>query len=162
MALDVLTMPGNQVNLTNTKGITQRAFLISGEGATRTLLAKESGAAILFDRAAGIIFTLPTPAVGLFFDFFVSVSVTSNNHSVITDAGTTFLLGSLVNIDTDTSNAVAAWTGNGTSHISVTMNGTTTGGLLGTWLRCVCISSTVWFVYGIDQGNGSVATPFAT
>jgi hypothetical protein len=41
-------------------------------------------------------------------------------------------------------------------------NGTTTGGLLGTWFRFTALSTTQWLVTGIDQGSGTVATPFAT
>jgi hypothetical protein len=139
-----------------------KAPVISGSGATVTLTVAQSGSAVLFDRAAGIVFTLPAPSVGLYYDFLVNTTVTSNAHKVITDTGTTLLTGSLINIDTDSSNAVAAWTGNGSSHVAVSMNGTTTGGLKGTWMRFTCISSTLWMVTGIDQGTGTVATPFAT
>lgn len=135
---------------------------ISGSGAAVTLTAAQSGSNILFDRAAGTVYTLPAPVVGLEYTFFVSVSVTSNAHKVITDAGTTFLTGSLMNIDTDSSNAVAAWTADGSTILSVSMNGTTTGGLKGTWMRFTCVSSTLWLVTGVDEGSGTVATPFAT
>lgn len=135
---------------------------ISGSGATVTLTAAQSGSNVLFDRAAGIVFTLPVPVIGLEYTFLTSVSVTSNAYKVITDAGTTLLTGSLMNIDTDSSNAVAAWTGDGSTHISVSMNGTTTGGLKGTWMRFTAVSTTLWLVTGVDEGSGTVATPFAT
>lgn len=141
---------------------TQKAKVVSGSGATVTLTAAQSGSVVLFDRAAGIVFTLPAPAAGMYFDFLVSTSVTSNAHKVITNAGTVLLIGSLINIDTDTSNAVAAWTADGSTIVSVSMNGTTTGGLIGTWMRFTCVTSTLWMVTGIDQGSGTVATPFAT
>lgn len=143
-------------------GVSGPRSVISGSGATVTLTAAQSGSLVLFDRAAGIIFTLPAPTVGLSFDFLVATSVTSSNHKIITNAGTVFLTGSLINIDTDSSNAVAAWTGDGSTHVAITMNGTTTGGLQGTTIRLVCVSSTLWLVQGIDEGNGTVATPFAT
>lgn len=135
---------------------------ISGSGATVTLTAEQSGSKILMDRAAGIVFTLPTNVVGLTYEFFVSTSVTSNSYKIITSTGTQLLVGQSISIDTDTSNAVAAFTGNGTTHIAVTMNGTTTGGLIGTVLRFTCISSTLWLVDGFNQGSDAVATPFAT
>jgi len=72
------------------------------------------------------------------------------------------LIGSLVNVDTDTSNAVAAWVGNGSTHVAVSMNGTTTGAVKGTKLRFTCLSATNWLVQGVIQGTGTVATPFAT
>lgn len=139
-----------------------KVTVISGSGATVTLTAAQSGSIVLFDRAAGTVYTLPAPVAGLTFQFHVLTSVTSNAHKIITSGASIFMTGSLVNIDTDTSNAVAAWTADGSTIRSVSMNGTTTGGLQGTLIRLICISSTMWMVEGIDQGSGTVATPFAT
>ena len=136
--------------------------VISGQGATRTLSVDESGSTVLFDRAAGIVYTLPLAKPGVFFDFVITTTITSNSAKVITGAATEFLIGGYTNVDTDTSNAVAAFTGNGSTHNAVTQNGTTTGGILGTKLRFTCLSSTRWFVEGIVQGSGVVATAFAT
>lgn len=136
--------------------------VISGQGATRSINATESGSLFLFDRAAGIVYTLPTAVPGAFFDFAITTTITSNAAKVITAAGTELLIGGYTNVDTDTSNAVAAFTGNGSTHVSVSMNGTTTGGILGTKLRFTCLSSTRWMVEGIVQGSGVVATAFAT
>lgn len=136
--------------------------VISGQGATRSLNANESGSLCLFDRAAGIVYTLPTAKPGTFFDFAISTTVTSNAAKVITAAGTELLIGGYTNVDTDTSNAVAVYDGNGSSHVAVSMNGTSTGGRQGTKLRFTCLSSTRWLVEGIVMGSGAVATAFAT
>lgn len=137
--------------------------VISDSGATRSLNETESGSLALFNRAAGIVYTLPTaPKVGTFFDFVITTTITSNAAKVITGAGTELLIGGYTNVDTDTSNAVAAFTANGSTHVSVSMNGTTTGGILGTKLRFTCLSATRWMVEGIVQGSGVVATSFAT
>lgn len=140
--------------------VTQKANVISGSGATVTLTAAQSGSTVLFDRAAGIIYTLPAPVVGLWFEFVITVSITSNNAKIITDAGTTLLIGQVYN-------AVAAGTGttfiaNGSTHIACTQNGTTTGGLIGTSLLVSCVSATLWEVTGTVLGSGTIATPFAT
>lgn len=139
---------------------------ITGQGATRTLLATESGAVCLFDRAAGIVYTLPAPSVGLFYDFFVSVTITSNAATVITDAATTFVLGTVAMATEATTPSATAgpknFSGDGSTHIKVTMNGTTTGAIKGTWFRVQCISATVWLVTGIVEGSGTIATPFST
>lgn len=150
----------------------QKSPIISGLGATRTLLDSEAGSTVLLDRAAGIVLTLPNTAanassdlIGAWFEFIATVSVTSNAYKIITGAATEFVQGSLTNIDTDTTNAVAAWTGNGTSHIAVNMTAAATnalGGLLGTRLRLTCLSATLWQVDGTVQGAGTVATPFST
>jgi hypothetical protein len=140
--------------------VTQKAAVVSGQGATATLTAAESGSIVLFDRAAGIVYTLPAPAVGLYYDFFVTTTITSNNAKIITDAGTTLLIGTISSVVA--AGTTTAYLGNGTTHIAVTMNGTTTGGVQGTWLRCICVSATLWAVEGFNQASGSVATPFAT
>lgn len=142
--------------------VTKKANVISGSGATVTLTAAQSGSVVLFDRAAGITYTLPAPAAGLHFDFHVTTTASGGSYKVITNAGTVLLIGSLINIDTDSSNAVAAWTANGSTHIAITMNGGTTGGVVGTAFRLTCLTATQWMVSGIDQGTGVVATPFAT
>ncbi len=148
--------------LTATGAIGGPRTVISGQGATRTLTAAESGALCLFDRAAGIVYTLPAPVVGLTFDFIVTTTITSNAAKVITDAGTTFLKGSYQEYDQDTSRATAIRTGNGSTHVSVSSNGTTTGGIAGSWLRFTCDSSTTWVVQGTMEATGAVASAFAT
>ncbi len=134
--------------------------VVSGSGATVTLTASQAGSLVLFDRAAGIVFTLPAPSVGMFFDFAVAVTITSNNAKVITDAGTTLLAGFVSSGPDNTANK--QWVGNGTTHIAVTQNGTTTGGILGSWLRFMCSTTTQWIVTGTLVASGTPATPFAT
>lgn len=139
------------------------ANVISGSGATVALTQSQSGSLFIFDRAAGIVVTLPAPVVGSTFRFAVLTSITSGAAKVITATpASQFMLGSLLNIDTDSSNAVAAWTADGTTIVSISMNGTTSGGLKGTYFELTCISTTEWIVTGVDQGNGVVITPFAT
>lgn len=140
--------------------------VISGSGATRSLNETESGSVVLCDRAAGIVFTLPaTPKIGTFYDFVVTTSVTSNAYKVITGTATELLVGGYTNVDTDSSNAVAVFTGNGSTHIAVNMTAAGSnaqGGLAGTKLRFTCLSATRWMVEGIVLGGGTVATAFAT
>ncbi|HEX9059104.1 MAG TPA: hypothetical protein VF941_02900 [Clostridia bacterium] len=133
--------------------------VISGSGATVTLTAAQSGSTALFDRAAGIVYTLPAPVVGLYFDFIITTTITSNAAKVITDAGTTLLQGTLVG---GVSTTATPFYGNASTHISVSMNGTTTGGIFGTKFRLTCVSATLWDVQGLFQASGTIATPFAT
>jgi len=135
--------------------------VVSGSGATATLTASQSGATVLCDRAAGIVFTLPSPTVGLYYDFVVTVSVTSNAHKIITSAGTIFV-GGAVELLTSASATTFAAVGNGSTDVSLSMNGTTTGGLAGTRVRFTCVSATLWTVSGLILGSGTLATPFAT
>lgn len=139
-----------------------RQNIISGQGATRTLNSNESGSICLFDRAAGIVYTLPSTAkIGAYFDFFVTTTITSNSAKIITSTGTELMLGNAVMNNTGT-NAVSTFMANGSTHIAITQNGTTTGGIKGTWLRATCVASNTWLIEGLIQASGTVATPFAT
>lgn len=135
--------------------------VISGLGATRALLPDESGALCLFDRAAGIVYTLPPPVTGMQFEFQTTVSRTSNAHKIITDAATTFLLGT-VDVVINTSATTLAALADGTTHRALSSNGTTTGGVQGDRYRVTAISTTQWVIDGVVSGSGSIATPFAT
>lgn len=133
--------------------------VISGQGATVTLTQAQSGSLCLFDRAAGIVYTLPAPVAGTTFIFKASVSVTTNAYKVITNTGTVLLSGSLVNIKTDLTTLFSI--GDNSANVAVSMNGTTTGGLVGTYLSFTCLSATQWLVEGANLASGSIATPFA-
>lgn len=135
---------------------------IIAAGSTKTLKAEDSGALVLWDQAAGSVITLPTPVAGMEFNFAVSVSVTSNSHIVtVADTTSEFLAGG-INMIIDTSGTSEGQLLNGTSHITLTMNGSTTGGLIGTVLNFKAISSTVWMVTGLVAGSGTLSTPATT
>jgi len=130
--------------------------------ATKTLTESDSGKLVYLNKATGVIITLPAAKVGLSYDFLVGTSVTSNNYKIITASTTEFMKGQLISIDTDTSNVLAYdQIGNGTTHRAVTMNGTTTGGLIYTRFTVWAVSTTLWAVEGRNYGSGTVATPFA-
>lgn len=147
--------------ITFKKPINFKNTVVSGSGATVTLTAAQSGNTVLFDRAAGIVYTLPAPAVGLTYTFIATVSVTSNAYEVgVANEATTFIQGPLpVGVAAGTS---SVYFGDGTSIVEVTSNGTTTGGLLGSWYTLTCVSATIWQVSGFLSGSGTVATPFST
>ena len=135
--------------------------IIGDAVATRTLTAKESGALCLFDRAAGVVYTLPTPVIGMQFEFATTVTITSNAAKVITSAATEFILGDLQMILVGAATTLAA-AANGTTHRAVSSNGSTTGGVIGDRYRLTAISSTQWLIDGYVSGTGTLATPFAT
>lgn len=139
--------------------------IISGSGATASLSEFDSGSLVLLDRAAGIVFTLPAAcAIGTTFDFVATVSVTTNAYKIITGAGTELLIGSYVSLDTDSSNALAAFTGNGTNHIALNMTAEASnalGGIQGTQVKFTKLTSTLWEVSGVVECGGTPATAFS-
>lgn len=139
----------------------QHSQVIADGVATRTLVPKEAGALCMFDLAAGVVYTLPTPAVGMIFNFGTSITRTSNAHKIITNLSTEFLTGGLALLN----NAAAtgeAFSADGTTIRAVSSNGTTTGGIIGDAYTIIGISTTVWFVKGVLIQSGTAATPFAT
>lgn len=129
-------------------------------GSAKTLVQADSGATILLDQADGSVLTLPAPVAGMVFDVAVSVSVTSNAHSIGTDGAATFLGGGIQQM-IDTTAVSEGQFGDPASDVIISMNGTTTGGLIGTHLRFTAISSTVWDVTGLVASSGTLATPYA-
>jgi hypothetical protein len=136
--------------------------VIQSVGATRTLLAEESGALCLFDVATGVVYTLPTPVEGMQFEFLVTVAVTSNAHKVITAAATEFLVGKVLMGDVTVAQSGDVFTADGTTIRALSAAGSTTGGLLGERYKVVAISATQWAIDGVCHGAGTLATPFAT
>jgi hypothetical protein len=130
--------------------------------ATRTLLAKESGALCLFDRAAGVVYTLPAPVVGMQFEFSTSVADTTNAHKVITNAATVFIVGSVMLGSLTVADSGDVFQANGTTHVAISSDGVTKGGLIGGSYKLTCISATQWQIEGDLVGSGTLADPFAT
>lgn len=135
--------------------------IISEGVATRTLLAAESGGRFCFDLAAGTVFTLPAPVQGMQFEFYSTVTITSNSAKIITNAATVFLLGEVFTYTTATASG-AGFAFNGTTHLACTMNGTTTGGIIGTKIVVTALSATQWMIDGLIVGSGTIVTPAAT
>lgn len=141
----------------------QHRQVIQSVGATRTLLAEESGALCINDVATGIVWTLPTPIEGMQFNFATTVSRTStNSYKVITSATTVFLLGAVMSGDATIATSGDIFTANGTSHVAITCDGDTKGGLIGEYLRFTALSATIWHVSGLVIGTGTMVDPFTT
>jgi hypothetical protein len=130
--------------------------------ASTTLTAEQSGALVLLGVATGATLTLPAPSEGMQFDVSVSVSRTSNSYKIITNAATVFLKGAYMAGDATVAQSGDVFTLDGTSHVALTIDGDTKGGLVGGHLRFTAISSTVWFVEGLVIGTGTMATAAAT
>lgn len=127
------------------------------------LTVAQSGRVILCDDAAGLDFTLPTIAaadIGTHFKFVVTVAPTSNSYRMTAATGD-LLFGGFWIADFDTANTGAYFKADGTDDLVLTLNGSTTGGKVGTVVDFIATSATQWFVSGNVFGDGSLATPFS-
>lgn len=131
-------------------------------GATRTLTLEQSGTTVYLDKADGVVVTLPKAVIGTNFRFVVVTSVTSNAYKLSTQTqGTEFFDGTYNSLQ-DAAVASSIFTGDGSTHDNFSMNGTTTGGLVGTDIQVVCTAANKWTVTGNVRGSGTEATSFST
>jgi hypothetical protein len=133
--------------------------------AARTLKKEESGALVVFDIATGATVTLPEAEEGIQFEFLVKTTIASGSAKVITGAADDFLVGAISfagDANTTLTTTISAFAANGSTHVAITSNGTTTGGKAGTSFKVTAIDSALWGISGVEVGSGSVATPFAT
>lgn len=129
--------------------------------------------------AANVVLTLPTintsanPASsgpgndpntlnneGVTYTIWVPTTIATSSLKIGTD-GTDRFVGTIFGIDTDSSNALVAYTA-GASDDFINFNGGTTGGVAGTWVQIVAIDALKYMVNGVALGSSTVATPFAT
>ena len=96
---------------------------------------------------------------GVVYTIWVPTTIATSSLKIGTD-GTDKFVGTILGVDTDSSNALVAYTA-GASNDFINFNGTTTGGVAGSWVQIVAIAANKYMVNGIALGSGSVATPFA-
>ena len=96
---------------------------------------------------------------GVTYTIWVPTTISTSSLKIGTD-GTDKFVGSVISVDTDSSGAVVGFTA-ASSNDYINLNGTTTGGVAGTWIQIVAIAANKYMVTGSVLGSGVVATPFA-
>ena len=95
--------------------------------------------------------------LGAVYTFFLPATATT---VTITTASGDFLLGQII-IGPSTGGATSMFVANGTSTTTLTLNGTTTGGIKGSFISVVAVAANTYMVYGKLIGSGTLATPFS-
>jgi len=95
--------------------------------------------------------------IGTSYTFFIETAATTLN--IVTD-GTDKFVGSILMVATDAAGATTGYAPAATNDF-IKLNGTTTGGIAGSWVRCTVLAANKYYVEGVLLGSGSVATPFA-
>ncbi len=143
---------------------------------TLTLTPALHAGRILRTNDATLVLTLPpiiattaptsggpgiTPAtnnnVGMSFTIFIETAVTAFKLS--TD-GTDKYVGSILLVDTDTAGATTGYAPGATNDV-INFNGSTLGGIAGSWVKVTALASAKWLVQGVGLASGAPATPFA-
>lgn len=149
-------------SLTVTGTITNLSQVLDETG-NATLTQAQSGSTVLLDVASGATITLPAPKVGTTFNFVVTTTVSSNAYKIITDAGTTFIAGSLLGSSNNL--ASKSFIADGTTIVSVNMaaaSSNATGGIIGSVFQMLCVTATLWAVDGSNISSATPTTPFGT
>ena len=128
--------------------------------ATKTLVAADSGTVYGFNRAGGIVVTLPTPAAGITYTFLVETTFSGAGQiKTATTDGTDGFLGNITMFDTgeigETDNFQPA-ASNDVIDLGAIEQGWITGGII----KLYGVNTTTWFVDGTLMGDGVLATPF--
>lgn len=118
------------------------------------------GTVVNLNAAAGLTVTLPaSTGAGDVYKFFVLTTVTSNNDIIKVANATDVIQGT---VDIGASAGVAGTTaGTTTTSDTITMNGTTTGGIIGSYVELADVSLGFWQLRGSLLASGVVATPFS-
>lgn len=117
-----------------------------------------ANAVVVLDNATGKTITLPASlGNGDVYTVFIKTTVSSGNHVIQVANGTDTLAGGVA-ISTDIAGVTMLCT---STDDTITMNGTTTGGVAGSWVRFVDAVAGVWMVDGFLCSTSTEATPFS-
>lgn len=135
--------------------------LVNATASTLTVTnATHAGRIITLNRAAGIAVTLPVAsASGARFTFIIGTTITSNTTTIkVPDAAGT-MTGVAMWLK-DSADTIDGFETAGTTD-TVTLNGTTTGGILGDCVELIDIAANQWYVRVTGSATGTEATPFS-
>lgn len=121
--------------------------------------AVHDGKVVTLNRAAGIAVTLPAASgSGARLHFIVGTTVTSNT-STVKVVGDDTMVGAAI-VAQDAADTAVVFEASGTDD-TITLNGTTTGGIKGDSVELIDIAADLWHVRVVGSATGIEATPFS-
>lgn len=122
--------------------------------------ASHAGRTMVFDIASGATVTLPAATgTGNVYKFFVKTTVTSNSYKIQVASADDTMAGVAV-VANDSDNSASIFETAATSD-TITLDGTTTGGILGGQVELQDVASGVFSVLVRGAATGTEATPFS-
>jgi co-chaperonin GroES (HSP10) len=134
---------------------------INVTSATLTLTKEaHSGTVITVNRAAGSTLTLPASSGdGSIFEIFVGTTITSNSL-IVQVANSSDIMSGVAWQAADGGSTSNAWE-TGASDDTITMDGSTKGGIKGDRIILKDVSANVWAVSIFGAATGTEASPFS-
>lgn len=128
--------------------------------ASTTLAPRHNGATVVVNAAAGATLTLPAATgTGYEYDILIGTTVTSNSVVIQVANATDVMTGGAL-VMADGGSSVVGWETASTSD-TITMDGSTTGGIKGDRIKLKDVASGLWAVQMIASATGTEATPFS-
>ena len=121
----------------------------------------EAGSEYLLAGSLGVILTLPSVSAGARVTVVVTAKVTSGSHVIAAGAGDKLNGYAMLNSHIAGGDAISYFASDPAVDTSVSLNGTTTGGLIGDRIEFIGISDTEWKVRAELGHSGTAATPFS-
>jgi hypothetical protein len=97
---------------------------------------------------------------GVVYTIWVPTTISTSSLKIGTN-GTDKYVGTIVMNDTDSDGATLVGFSAAAANDFINLNGTTTGGVAGSWVQIFAIAANKYMVTGTVLGTGTVATPFA-
>ena len=97
---------------------------------------------------------------GVVYTIWVPTTISTSSLKIGTD-GTDKFVGTIVMNDVDSDGAALVGFSAAAANDFINLNGTTTGGVAGSWVQIFAIAANKYMVTGTVLGTGTVATPFA-
>lgn len=158
-----LSLDGTDITAVETlRAVDASAKLVSATAATLAVTeASHAGKIIALNLASGITVTLPAATgTGNVYEFVVGTTVTSNSYKIqVADA--TDVMDGMVHTADDTATPVPGVWVTAADTDTITLNGSTQGGLIGDTIRLIDIAANQWVVHGVLKQSGVEATPFS-
>jgi len=128
--------------------------------ATKTITSADSGTVYGFNRAAGIVVTLPTPAAGITYTFLVETTFSGAGQiKTATTDGTDGFLGTAVVYDAGVASDNQSFNPASSNDV-IDLGSIEQGWLTGGFIKLTGVNTTTWFVEAFLMGDATLATPF--
>jgi len=153
--------PNAVVNVTTSTSLTVAAHagkLISVNGAAITLTLPLINTTASTAAAGPGVDPQSLNNQGAIFTFFVQTAATA---LVVQSAAATNLMFGSLDVSIDNAATCVAFFPNGTSNYIITLNGTTNGGLVGSYFTAQVVNANTWLIQGALNGSGAPVTPFS-
>jgi hypothetical protein len=141
-----------------------RNMFLADSGLTMTEREHNGARIIMYDADGGALVLPNRPVVGFTVQILIWITMTTSVTITTADADDLYI-GSLEHCNTSSSNATVRYSADLSNDRIITLNGSTTGGLVGSWVDLTYLAPRSagfgrWLVNGLAIAAGA-ATPFS-